>query len=156
MVVVVVVFGLCGMIGGQVDDLQVEGYLEFYIVDFLELIYCCKIGEFIVLLVRIFGFYVGVFEVEDELLECFGELFGLMFQMVDDILDVEGDIEILGKIVGKDMQVVKFIYFCFFGFDEIWKRVWVVEEEVFGIVCLLLGDVLVYVVLVDFFVYWWY
>ncbi|MEM1247434.1 MAG: polyprenyl synthetase family protein [Acidobacteriota bacterium] len=145
--------GSRGMIGGQVDDLQAEGNPEVHSAELLESIHRRKTGELIVLSVRIPGFYAGLSEGEDELLTRFGELLGLMFQMVDDILDVEGDTETLGKTAGKDMQVAKLTYPRLFGLDETRKKVRAAEEEALGIARTLPGDSSAHAALVEFLVH---
>ena len=50
---------------------------------------------------------------DDKLLEkltVYGEKIGLAFQIVDDILDIEGDQELLGKQVGSDTKNLKATY----------------------------------------------
>ena len=48
----------------------------------------------------------------------YGEEFGLVFQITDDILDVIGDSEKMGKPVGTDAEKAKATYPAFFGLDE--------------------------------------
>lgn len=145
--------GSRGMIGGQVDDLAAEGHPELHSADLLESIHRRKTGELIVLSLRVAGFYAGLSEGEDERLTRFGELLGLMFQMVDDILDVEGDTETLGKTAGKDMQAAKLTYPRLFGLDETKRRVEAAEDEALGIARSFRGDPGVHSALVDFLVH---
>jgi geranylgeranyl pyrophosphate synthase len=51
-------------------------------------------------------------------LKKFGEDFGYLFQLVDDILDVEGDFSNLGKTIGKDKQEGKLTGIAIYGLDE--------------------------------------
>lgn len=53
-----------------------------------------------------------------ELMLSFGEKIGLLFQIVDDILDVTGNEEILGKPVGSDLKNMKNTFPTIFGYDE--------------------------------------
>lgn len=48
----------------------------------------------------------------------YGRAFGMLFQMTDDILDVEGDPTKLGKSVGKDAQENKSTYVTLLGLEE--------------------------------------
>ena len=48
----------------------------------------------------------------------YARAFGMVFQMTDDILDVEGDPAKLGKSVGKDAQENKSTYVTLLGLDE--------------------------------------
>lgn len=45
----------------------------------------------------------------------FGEHYGLLFQITDDILDVEGDSSVLGKSIGKDAEQHKLTYPALYG-----------------------------------------
>ncbi len=47
----------------------------------------------------------------------YGETLGLAFQIVDDILDVEGDTEVLGKQRGSDEKKKKMTYPRLYGLD---------------------------------------
>ena len=66
----------------------------------------------------------ATFDVVEPLLKNFGKVFyvgekaGLAFQIVDDILDVEGDSRALGKTVGKDAADDKPTYPSLFGLDR--------------------------------------
>ena len=51
-------------------------------------------------------------------LETFGEQLGLAFQICDDILDVTGDEETLGKPVGSDEKNQKLTYPALVGLEE--------------------------------------
>ncbi len=48
----------------------------------------------------------------------YGRAFGMVFQMTDDILDVQGDPALLGKSVGKDAQENKSTYVTLLGLEE--------------------------------------
>jgi geranylgeranyl diphosphate synthase type II len=52
----------------------------------------------------------------------YGENMGLAFQIVDDVLDVKGDAEILGKPVGSDQEKNKMTYPALYGIDESMKK----------------------------------
>lgn len=53
----------------------------------------------------------------DAILE-FGELYGLLFQITDDILDIEGDAKLMGKTPGKDASVKKLTYPGLYGLSK--------------------------------------
>lgn len=55
------------------------------------------------------------------LLHQFGETLGLLFQITDDILDFEGDFELIGKTSGRDESLGKSTYVTLFGLDEAHK-----------------------------------
>jgi len=50
-------------------------------------------------------------------LEAFSEAYGLLFQITDDILDVEGELGLLGKSIGKDAAENKLTYVRLYGLE---------------------------------------
>lgn len=59
----------------------------------------------------------------------YGGALGLAFQVVDDILDVEGTTETLGKTAGKDAAAGKLTYPALFGLEEAKRHAWALVEE---------------------------
>jgi geranylgeranyl diphosphate synthase type II len=110
--------GTGGMIGGQMADLEAERSWPAEARAALESIHRRKTGELIVAAVRIGGVYAGAGEAADRLLTGLGERLGLMFQISDDILDVEGSDETLGKTAGKDARAHKLTYPALLGLEE--------------------------------------
>lgn len=108
--------GINGMLGGQMVDIESEGKK----VDFetLKYIHRNKTGKLILLPIEI-GCIIGdaSHEVRDTL-KRFGELIGLAFQIRDDILDVEGSFEKLGKPIGSDIEHEKSTYPSIFGMER--------------------------------------
>ncbi len=105
-----------GVIAGQVVDLTTQG--KPFTADELEFIHSCKTGALIeasvscpVLLCRGDEFVLSRFRE-------FGMKVGLAFQIVDDILDLTGTREEMGKAVGKDDQVLKATYPALFGLEK--------------------------------------
>jgi geranylgeranyl diphosphate synthase type II len=97
-----------GMIGGQVVDLESERK----VVDTatLEYIHRSKTGALLTASVRSGALYAGAAGADLERLTEYGRQVGLLFQIVDDILDVEGSSEELGKTAGKDAKQQKATY----------------------------------------------
>lgn len=110
--------GTLGMIGGQVDDLAAEKEWPRDAAAMLESIHRRKTGALLVASIRIAGLYAEVGEEADQALTRLGDLLGLMFQISDDILDVEGSSGALGKTAGKDAAAQKLTYPGLFGLDE--------------------------------------
>ncbi len=110
--------GTGGMIGGQMADLEAESDWPEDARGALELIHRRKTGALITASVRLGGLYAGAGEAGDRLLGELGQRLGLMFQIADDILDVEGSDETLGKTAGKDARARKLTYPALLGLDE--------------------------------------
>jgi len=104
-----------GMIGGQVVDLESEG--QPVTSNLLEYIHHSKTGALLRACVRCGALAAGAGEAELHLLSEFGNKIGLVFQIVDDILDVTSSSEVLGKTAGKDEKVKKATYPSFYGID---------------------------------------
>ena len=121
--------GTRGMIGGQVADLEAEHRWPEDAAGVLEQIHRRKTGALLVVSLRLGGLYAGVDAEADRRLRRLGEAIGLLFQIADDILDVEGDTATLGKTAGKDEAVDKLTYPRVFGLDESKHRLARVRDE---------------------------
>jgi geranylgeranyl diphosphate synthase type II len=106
--------GAAGMVGGQVEDLAWEkkgGDLEA-----LGRLHARKTGALFAACLRL-GLSAAQGErpggpdpILREALDCYGRCFGLVFQITDDLLDVEGSADQAGKRVGKDAARGKLTY----------------------------------------------
>jgi len=108
--------GPLGMVGGQIIDIASEGRA----IDFSTLreIHRRKTGALILAAVQA-GALVGMAAPDHfAALSHYGELIGLSFQIVDDLLNVEGSSAELGKAVGSDAEHGKATYPAFFGVEE--------------------------------------
>ena len=92
--------GIYGMIAGQSADLYFSAQDKEVTEEDLSYIYAQKTGKLLLAPVCIPSILCGHKKYME--LTCFGKLLGLLFQMTDDILDVVGNFEELGKSVGKD------------------------------------------------------
>ena len=108
--------GSMGMTGGQSIDLAAEGTRVS--ADELEHMYALKTGALI------HASIVSACLLSDDLaaenavaLDHFGRNIGIAFQIKDDILDVEGDTEVIGKPAGSDACLNKATYPAMFGVD---------------------------------------
>ena len=108
--------GINGMIGGQMIDIQSENKK----IDFetLKYIHSHKTGKLIKLPIEIACIIANVEKDKREVLEEYADLIGLAFQVKDDILDVEGTFEDLGKPVGSDVDLHKATYPSILGMEE--------------------------------------
>ncbi len=108
--------GSQGIIGGQVADVEAEGVRV--VPREVKYIHKHKTGALFRTSMRI-GAILGEATEEDLLcLSRYGDKLGLLFQIVDDILDVEGEKEKLGKSVGSDRSRGKATYPAICGMEE--------------------------------------
>jgi geranylgeranyl diphosphate synthase type II len=108
--------GVFGMVGGQTADILMEG--RPVDAETLSFIHSHKTGALIQTSVEIGGLLGEGNDEELYHLRRYGESLGLSFQIKDDLLDVEGDQEILGKPVGSDDRNLKATYPALFGLKE--------------------------------------
>ena len=109
--------GVQGMVAGQVADLASEksGARD---MDTLRFIHVNKTGAMIRASLLAGGCVAGADEEQLKALSDFGYAYGDLFQMTDDILDVEGSFESMGKTLGKDAQEGKLTYISLVGLEE--------------------------------------
>ncbi len=108
--------GAQGMAGGQVLDLQAEG--QKISAEELENLHRHKTGCLLGVCCVAGGELAGANEEQMHALESYGQNIGLAFQIADDILDVEGGTEELGKVTGADAAHHKSTYPSLLGLDE--------------------------------------
>ena len=97
--------GAAGMVGGQMIDLASENMKsDTALISRLERM---KTGALIAFSCEAGATIAGASAKERETLRKFGFELGLAFQIIDDLLDVEGDEKALGKSVGKDAAAGK-------------------------------------------------
>ena len=97
-----------GMVGGQVAD--IEGEHKQLTVKELENIHVHKTGKLLTFSVLAGGIISEASESDLSCLEQFAYHIGLAFQIQDDILDIEGSEEMIGKPVGSDESKHKSTY----------------------------------------------
>lgn len=108
--------GVSGMVGGQAADILMEGRdIDSKTLDF---IHRHKTGALIQASVETGGFLGKGTQEEIRQLKRYGMALGLIFQITDDILDVEGDKALMGKPVRSDAKKKKATYPALFGVDE--------------------------------------
>ncbi len=100
--------GVEGMVGGQAADMLTEGKKGD--AELLKYIHSNKTGKLIRACCRMGALTGGASEEELEALGVYGEAVGMAFQVIDDLLDVGGDAQMVGKAVGKDDQAGKLTY----------------------------------------------
>ena len=108
--------GINGMIGGQMIDIESEN--KKIDLETLKYIHSHKTGKLIKLPIEIACIIANLEKDKREILEEYADLIGLAFQVKDDILDVEGTFEDLGKPVGSDVDLHKATYPSILGMKE--------------------------------------
>jgi len=101
--------GPVGMVAGQMADLEAEGRVD-PTIEALEAIHRRKTGALLRASLKMGGIVAGASEPILLALIQYGHAVGLAFQIVDDLLDVEGDEAKLGKRVNKDSGLGKWTY----------------------------------------------
>ncbi len=107
--------GLQGMVGGQYIDIASIG--KDLTLPQLQAMHALKTGALIRAALAMGGIAAGATDEQLAALDDYGRHIGLAFQVVDDILDVEGDTATLGKTQGKDGEANKPTYVKFMGLD---------------------------------------
>lgn len=100
--------GAEGMVGGQVLD--IEGEEKQLTLEELEQVHRLKTGALLTYSILAGGILAQASNEEIVALSRFGEHLGLAFQIQDDILDVTGTSQELGKTAGKDESSEKSTY----------------------------------------------
>lgn len=100
--------GAEGMVAGQILDMEGENHV--LTLDELEKIHKLKTGQLISFAITTGAYLAGVEQSRIEHLKVYAHYLGLIFQVQDDILDVIGDQEKLGKPVGSDVDNEKSTY----------------------------------------------
>jgi len=113
---VAVAAGKDGMVGGQVADVAGEG--KRLTLNEIEGIHKAKTGALLTVSARLGGILAGGTEEQIKALTDYAQALGLAFQIKDDILDVVGDSETLGKPAGSDLRQGKSTYVSLLGLAE--------------------------------------
>jgi geranylgeranyl diphosphate synthase type II len=107
--------GTRGMVGGQVVDIESEG--KVVTAETLEYIHLHKTAALIRASLRVGAMLAGARADDLATIGAAGRSLGLAFQIVDDILDVEGTLAELGKSAGSDERKGKATYPALHGIE---------------------------------------
>ncbi|MBQ6999141.1 MAG: polyprenyl synthetase family protein [Clostridia bacterium] len=108
--------GIYGMIGGQVADIESEGkHVEIETVEFIHKFKCGALIESAMLIGAILA---GATQEEQNKIKQIASDVGYAFQIRDDILDVTGTTETLGKPAGSDDKNSKSTYVSIKGLEQ--------------------------------------
>ena len=112
------------MIAGEYVDTEYEG--KEITEEYLDYIHKNKTGALLKLSVRMGAILAGVNEEDLNKLTNYAEKIGLAFQIKDDILGEIGNVEVLGKPVGKDKEMKKCTFVSKYGLkgaEEILEKI---------------------------------
>jgi geranylgeranyl diphosphate synthase, type II len=119
--------GTDGMVGGQVVDIESEG--KTISAEMLDYIHLHKTAALIRAALRVGAQLAGGRPDQVEAISRAGQALGLAFQIVDDILDVEGSLAELGKSAGSDERKKKATYPSLHGLPASRQRARELIEE---------------------------
>ena len=117
---VAVAAGAHGMVGGQAQDILSENSEPDE--ETLNFIHIHKTAALIAASVRMGPILADADENELVALTSYGRNIGLSFQIIDDVLDVEGSTEELGKPAGSDKKKKKMTFPALYGIEESRKK----------------------------------
>lgn len=109
-----------GMVGGQYIDIRAEnGHADAEELAYMD---AYKTGCLLAAPLVMAGTIAHARKREQEALEGYGAAIGLLFQIVDDLLDEQGSLEEMGKQQGRDRQMDKSTYVTMLGREEAYRR----------------------------------
>lgn len=110
--------GIYGMIGGQCADIEAEEHQESVTEELLLFIHEHKTAALIQCAMMIGAILAGADKEQVAAVEKCAYNIGIAFQIQDDILDVTGSQEILGKPIGSDEKNNKVTYVTLHGLEK--------------------------------------
>lgn len=121
--------GIFGMVGGQTADILAENSQKDVTKEQLLLIHENKTAALIQSALMIGAILAGATEDEVKNMETAGYNIGIAFQIQDDILDVTGTLEELGKPIGSDEKNNKATYVTLVGLEQAKEDVLALSNE---------------------------
>lgn len=113
--------GCRGMVAGQATDIEVAS--KFACEEMLDYIYVNKTGALITAAIRA-GAHLGNADLETlRNLTEYADFIGLAYQITDDILDITGDEEVMGKKAGHDAKINRCTYVSINGLEKSKEKV---------------------------------
>lgn len=120
--------GAAGMIGGQVMDMAFETRGDVTLEE-QEAMCAAKTGALIRAACKLGSTAASGTPEQIALADQYGEKLGLAFQIVDDLLDVTGSNDVLGKPVGSDAQEGKTTFVSLLDLEQTKRRASKLTEE---------------------------
>ncbi len=108
--------GMNGMVGGQMLDLI--GETTVLTLPEIERMQALKTGALLWFACMAPALTVSVPQEQSEALAQYAQAIGLLFQITDDILDVEGSVSSMGKTLGKDSEAHKSTFVSILGLEK--------------------------------------
>jgi len=112
--------GATALVGGQADDLA--GQFSDGGLEALEAIHRRKTGAMLLVSLQLGARIAGADRQQLAALTTYGQCLGLAFQITDDLLDVRGDAQAMGKRAGKDSDRGKLTFPGILGIEESTRR----------------------------------
>ena len=125
--------GIYGMIGGQTADIEAENLGDNVTLEHLLYIHEHKTAALIQAAMMIGAVLAGANDAQISLVEKAAYEIGVAFQIQDDVLDVTGTQEVLGKPVGSDERNAKTTYVSLRGLEASAKEVRRLSREACGL-----------------------
>ncbi len=119
--------GQSGMIGGQMLDMNAEG--KDITMNDLVMIHRHKTGKLISAPIESAAIIAEADDETKALLLRFAEYLGILFQIRDDILDVEGDMSVTGKETGSDARKKKVTYVSTYGLEGAKEQLELLKDD---------------------------
>lgn len=108
--------GPTGMVAGQILDIEAENKeVSLYT---MEKVHALKTGKLISFAVQAGAYLGGATEEQQKHLQTFSHFLGILFQIQDDILDITGNVEKMGKPIGSDVENNKSTYPGMLGLNK--------------------------------------
>ncbi len=130
--------GSCGMVYGQELDLKYEALVATE--EQLRLIHRCKTGALINAAIQMGAAAAGASEEQRKALEQYAYGIGLVFQIVDDVLDVTSTPEQLGKPIGSDSENGKTTFVTLYGTEGAMQLAQQLNKDTCARLCCSFGD----------------
>lgn len=140
--------GVCGMIGGQTIDLDLEG--KSATQEQLLQMYALKTGALLQVSATLGCIAANADAVQTAAAQQYADALGLSFQIIDDILDVTGSAQVLGKPIGSDAENGKTTFVTLLGPDGARQTAAALAEKAKAALAAVEGDTTFLYALVDY------
>lgn len=124
--------GSQGMVGGQILDLEAEGRRINH--EELCVLNAKKTGALLCTACETGAVLAGANKNVQKSIAQYGKAIGIAFQIIDDVLDIEGDSKLLGKNVGSDVNNEKATWPSLIGLEESKKQALLYCDEAVQII----------------------